>query len=62
MSTNQAREDIGRRLGAVRSSIRRAQLLRGGLLLATVALGGLLAMMAADHFLAPLPSAVRWAM
>ncbi len=62
MSTNQAREDIGRRLGAVRSSIRRAQLQRGGLLLATVALGGLLAIMAADHFLAPLPVAARWAM
>jgi len=62
MSTNQAREDIGRRLGAVRTSIRRAQLLRGGLLLATVALGGLLAMMAADHFLAPLPMPARWIM
>ncbi len=62
MSTNQTREDIGRRLGAVRSSIRRAQFQRGGLLVATVALGGLLAMMAADHFLAPLPVAARWAM
>jgi hypothetical protein len=62
MSTNQAREDIGRRLGAVRSSIRRAQWQRGGLLLATVAPGGLLAIMAADHFLAPLPVAARWAM
>jgi hypothetical protein len=60
MSTEQARQDIGRRLAAVRASIRRAQLLRGGLLLATVALGGLLVIMAADHFLAPLPMAARW--
>ncbi|WP_367872327.1 hypothetical protein [Luteolibacter sp. Populi] len=60
MSTDQARQDIGRRLEAVRSSIRRAQLLRGGLLLATVGLGGLLAIMAADHLFSPLPMAARW--
>ncbi len=60
MSTEQARQDIGKRLATVRSSIRRAQWQRGGLLLATVALGGLLAIMAADHFLAPLPLAARW--
>ena len=46
----------------MRSGIRRAQALRGGLLVATVALGGLLVMMALDHFLAPLPVAARWAM
>jgi hypothetical protein len=60
MSTEQARQDIGKRLSAVRASIRRAQLQRGVLLVATVAVGGLLAMMAADHFLAPLPMAARW--
>jgi hypothetical protein len=46
----------------VRSSIRPAQWTRGGLLTATVMLGGLLSMMALDHFLAPLPQAARWAM
>jgi hypothetical protein len=60
MSTEQARKDIRKRLATVRSSIRRAQWQRGGLLLATVALGGLLVIMAADHFLAPLPMAARW--
>jgi len=62
MSTVEARREIGRRLEAVRSSIRRAQWTRGGLVIATVMLGGLLGMMALDHFLAPLPQAVRWAM
>ena len=62
MSTDEARREIGRRLEAVRSSIRRAQWTRGGLLVATVMLGGLLSMMALDHFLAPLPQAARWAM
>src|SRR5687768_16290403 len=60
MSTEQARQDIGRRVAAVRESIRRAQMLRGGLLLATVALGSLLAIMTSDQFLAPLPMAARW--
>ncbi|WP_035603299.1 hypothetical protein [Haloferula sp. BvORR071] len=60
MSTEQARQDITRRLATVRASIRRAQLLRGGLLLATVALGGLLVIMAADHLFSPLPMAARW--
>lgn len=62
MSTDEARREIGRRLEAVRSSIRRAQWTRGGLVIATVMLGGLLLMMALDHFLAPLPQAARWAM
>ena len=62
MSTEQAREEIGRRLAKVRSRIRRAQWARGGLLVATVLLGGLLFMMAVDHFLAPLPSGIRWGM
>ncbi len=60
MSTEQARQDIARRLAAVRSNIRRAQLQRGGLLLATVALGGLLLIMAADLLFSPLPMAARW--
>ncbi|WP_193211464.1 DUF4175 family protein [Luteolibacter marinus] len=62
MNSDQSRQEIGRRLAGVRRRIRRAQLLRGGLLVATVALGGLLVMMAADHFMAPLPGAARWAM
>jgi hypothetical protein len=62
MNTSEARQDIGRRLAVVRSGIRRAQWLRGGLLIATVALGGLLAIMAADHLLAPLPAVARWLM
>lgn len=62
MSTEHAKQEIGKRLAVVRSSIRRAQLQRGGLLLATVAIGGLLAIMAADHFLAPLPMVARWAL
>jgi hypothetical protein len=61
MSTEDARNEITRRLAAVRSSIRKAQWTRGGLLVATVMLGGLLAMMALDHFLAP-PQAMRWVM
>lgn len=60
MSTEQARQDIEKRLAAVRSSIRRAQLQRAGLLVATITIGGLLAIMAADHFLAPLPMPARW--
>nr|WP_240963716.1 DUF4175 family protein [Luteolibacter luteus] len=62
MKTSEARQDIERRLAAVRSGIRRAQWMRGGFLVATVALGGLLAIMAADHLLAPLPVAARWVM
>jgi hypothetical protein len=62
MSTNESRQEIGRRLAAVRCSIRRAQWTRGGLLVATVMLGGLLVIMALDHFLAPLPVAARWAL
>jgi hypothetical protein len=62
MNTSEARQGIGRRLAGVRSGIRRAQWMRGGLLLATIALGGMLAIMAADHFLAPLPVAARWVM
>ena len=62
MNTSEARQQIGRRLAAVRSGIRRAQWKRGGLLLATVALGGLLALMAVDQFFGPLPVAARWIM
>ena len=62
MKTSEARQDIERRLVALRSDIRRAQWMRGGLLTATVTLGGLLAIMAADHLLAPLPVAARWVM
>ncbi len=60
MKTSDAEREIGRRLAAVRSGIRRAQWKRAGLLVAIALLGGLLLMMAADHFLAPLPQAARW--
>ena len=54
--------EIETRLKAVRSRIRRVQLIRGAMVLATVALAGLFAMMAADLVFAPLPPALRWIM
>lgn len=49
-------------LKAVRSPIRRVQLIRAAMVVATVALAGLCAMMAADWLFAPLPMGVRWGM
>ena len=54
--------EIETRLKAVRSRIRRVQLMRGAMVVATVALAGLFAMMAADWLFAPLPMALRWGM
>ena len=54
--------EIETRLKAVRSRIRRVQLTRAAMVVATVALAGLFAMMAADWFFAPLPLALRWGM
>jgi len=62
MSANLPSQEIESRLTIVRSRIRSVQLRRALLVIATVALGGLLAMMALDYFLAPLPVAARWAM
>ncbi len=53
---------IETRLKAVRSRIRRVQLMRATMVVATVALAGLFAMMAADWLFAPLPMASRWGM
>ncbi len=59
---NPSSGEIETRLKAVRSRIRRVQLMRAAMVVATVALAGLFAMMAADYFLAPLPMALRWGM
>ncbi|MES2922312.1 MAG: hypothetical protein V4819_12240 [Verrucomicrobiota bacterium] len=54
--------EIETRLEAVRSRIRRVQVMRAATVVVTVALAGLFAMMAADWFFAPLPMALRWCM
>ncbi|NQX02242.1 hypothetical protein HQ447_16410, partial [bacterium] len=59
---NSSSREIETRLQAVRSRIRRVQRLRAAMVVATVALGGLFAMMAADYFFTPLPLALRWGM
>jgi len=60
MNSNDSTQQITSRLEQVRRSIRRVQALRGLMVLATVAIGGLLVLMAADLFFAPLAIAVRW--
>lgn len=55
-------EEIQAKLGEVRDRIRKVQLTRGTLVTATIALAGLLLMMAADWLFAPLPGAARWAL
>lgn len=55
-------EEIQAKLGEVRDRIRRVQLTRGLLVTATIALAGLLLIMAADYFFAPLPGVARWVM
>ena len=54
--------EIETRLKAVRSRIRRVQLIRAAMVVATVTLAGLFAMMAADWLFAPLPMALRGGM
>ena len=54
--------EIETRLKAMRSRIRRVQLIRAAMVVATVTLAGLFAMMAADWLFAPLPMALRWGM
>ena len=53
---------ITRPLATILRRVRRLQWARGLLAVATIALAALLATMAADFFLAPLPAAVRWAL
>ena len=60
METNLPSQVIESRLKLVRGRIRREQTRRALWLLATVFLGGILLIMAADYFLAPLPNPARW--
>jgi hypothetical protein len=60
METNLPSQMIESRLKLVRGRIRREQTRRALWLLATVLLGGMLLIMAADYFLAPLPNPARW--
>ncbi|HVJ46407.1 MAG TPA: hypothetical protein VM511_08490, partial [Luteolibacter sp.] len=53
-------QEIESRLKLVRNRIRSAQRNRAAWILATVFLAGLLLIMAADYFFAPLPNAARW--
>ncbi|NNC90624.1 MAG: hypothetical protein HKN82_19375, partial [Akkermansiaceae bacterium] len=53
---------IKKRLQALLRRVRRLQLARGIMGVVTVALGGVLAVMAIDFFLAPVPAIARWAM
>ncbi len=53
-------EEIQAKLGDVRDRIRKVQLTRGAMVTATIALAGLLLIMAADLILAPLPGLARW--
>ena len=57
---NASSHEIESRLKLVRGRIRNAQRCRASWVITTVALGGLLLIMAADWFFAPLPVAVRW--
>ncbi|MES2475996.1 MAG: hypothetical protein V4640_09455 [Verrucomicrobiota bacterium] len=62
MKPNHHSERIETHLTAVRQRIRGVQRTRGVMLVTTVALGGLMAVMALDFLLSPLPVAVRWAL
>ncbi len=60
MSDMISSREIEARLEAVRASIRRSQKSRAAFVIATVALGGLLVVMAVDLLFAPLPGWARW--
>lgn len=60
MNANLPSREIESRLKIVRGRIRAAQLRRAAWVTATIALAGLLLIMAADYFFAPLPLAARW--
>jgi hypothetical protein len=57
---NPESDKIEKCLKAVGSRIRRVQKIRAAMVVATMGLAGLLIIVAADYFLAPLPGAVRW--
>ncbi len=54
--------EIQKKLEDVLKRIRKVQIIRGVLVTATIFLAGLLVIMAADYFFAPLPGLARWAM
>ncbi len=54
--------EIQKKLEDVLKRIRKVQIVRGVLVTATIFLAGLLLIMAADYFFAPLPGIARWAM
>jgi hypothetical protein len=60
MSANVPSQEIESRLKIVRGRIRQAQLKRAAWIIVTTLLGGLLLIMAADYFFAPLPVVARW--
>jgi len=62
MNANLQSGEIEARLKAVRQLIRRVQQTRAVMVVLTVMLGGLIAMMAADWLLSPLPTSARWGM
>lgn len=62
MSANLPSQEIESRLKSVRGRIRRSQFNRAAWIILTALLGGLLVIMAADYFFAPLPVAARWVM
>jgi hypothetical protein len=62
MSINRHTLEIESSLRTLRARIRRVQVARAGLIVATALLGGLAIMMAADHCFSPLPLSVRWLM
>lgn len=62
MKSNEYSGPIEKHLKAVRQQIRSVQRMRGVMVVTTVALAGLMGVMAADFFLSPLPVAVRWAL
>lgn len=59
MKSHVSSQEIEARLGAIRARIRRVQAARGIAIVGTAALAGLMAIMAVDFLLSPLPTAVR---
>ena len=62
MNTQQPNGSIDGSLKLLLRQIRKTQLLRGSLIVATAILLGVLLMMAADYLFAPLPVVARWSM
>ena len=62
MNTQQQNGSIHGSLKLLLRQIRKTQVLRGSLIIATAILLGVLLMMAADYLFAPLPTVARWCM